>query len=94
MDQVWLQLQLLQQLNQPAPAVGRLERHRRAWRQDAKDRHQLGRVDDQVAVAQLITGVVHDGDLGVLAMHVHADIHTHQGLLPRARLVPKPRLSG
>jgi len=94
MNQVRLQLQFLEQVDQPAPAVGGLEGHRGAGRQRAKDRHQLGRVVGQVAVAQLITGGVHDGDLGALAMHVHADVHTHQGLLPRARLVPKPRLSG
>ena len=82
MNQVRLQLQLLEQIDQPTPAVGGLERHRRAWRQRAKDRQQLGRVVGQVAVAQLITSGVHDGDLGALAMHVHADLDTHQGLLP------------
>jgi hypothetical protein len=94
MDQVRLQLELLQQLDQPAPAVGRLEGNRSAWRQGAKERHQLGRVVGQVAVALLVAGLVDDRDLGALAMHVHADVHTHVGLLPRARLVPKPRLSG
>jgi len=29
-----------------------------------------------------------------LAMHIHPDVDTHQGLLPLARLIPKPRLSG
>jgi hypothetical protein len=94
MDQMRFQLQFLQQLDQPAPAVGGLEGHRRAWRQHAKESHQLGRVVGQVAVALLVAGGVQDRDLGALAMHVHADIHTHQGLGPRARLVPKPRLSG
>jgi hypothetical protein len=50
-DQVRFPLELLQQLDQPAPAVGRLERHRGARRQDAKESHQLGRVVGQVAVA-------------------------------------------
>src|SRR4029450_9274533 len=26
-------------------------------------------------------GGLHDGDLGTLAMHVHPDVHSHQGLL-------------
>jgi hypothetical protein len=91
---VRFQLPLLQQLHQPAPAVGGLEGDRRARRQHAKDRHQLDRVMGDVAVALLVTGGVHDRDLGALVMHVHADVHSHQGLLPRARLVPKPRLSG
>jgi DNA invertase Pin-like site-specific DNA recombinase len=47
-----------------------------------------------VAVALLVTGGVQDRDLGALAVHVHADVHSHQGLLPRARQIPKPRLSG
>jgi hypothetical protein len=94
MHQARLQLQLLEQVDQPAPAVGGLERHRDAGRQRAKDRQQLGRVVGQVAVGQLNASLVDHRDLGALAMHVHADVHTHQGLLPRARLVPKPRLSG
>jgi hypothetical protein len=89
MDQVRLQLQFLEQIDQPAPAVGGLEGHRGARRQPTKDRDQLGRVVGQVAVALLDTGGVHDGDLGALAMHVHPDVDTHQGLLPRARLVPE-----
>jgi hypothetical protein len=53
MDQVRLQLQLLQQVDQPAPAVGGLERHRGAWRQLTQDRHSLGRIIGEVAVALL-----------------------------------------
>src|SRR5215218_3931823 len=71
------------------PAVGGLEGHRGTWRQRAKDRHQLGRVVGQVAVVLGDAGGIHDGDLGALAMHVHTDVHSHQGLLPRARLVPE-----
>jgi hypothetical protein len=89
MDQVRLQLQLLEQLDQPAPAVGGLEGHPGARRQPTKDWDQLGWVVGQVAVALLIAGGVDDGDLGALAMHVHADVHIHQGLLPRARSVPE-----
>jgi hypothetical protein len=85
MDQVRFQLQLLQQLDQPAPAVSGLERHRGPGREGAQDRHQLGRIIGNVAVALLGAGGIHDGDLGALAMHVHADVHTHVGLLPRAR---------
>jgi hypothetical protein len=94
MDQLRLQLQLLQQLHQPPPAVGSLERDRCARRKGAKDRHQLGWIVSDVAVALLDAGGIHDGDLGALAMHVHPDIHTHEGLGPRARQSPKPRLSG
>jgi hypothetical protein len=85
MDQVRLQLQLLEQVDQPAPAVGGLKRHRGARRKGAKDRDQLGRIVGEVAVALRGAGVVHDGDLGALAMDVHPDVHSHQGLLPRAR---------
>jgi hypothetical protein len=94
MDQVRLQLQFLEQIDQPPPAVGGLEGDRGAWRERPKDWDQLGRVVGQVAVVLLAAGVIHDGDLGALAMHVHPDVHTHQGLLPRARQIPKPRLSG
>jgi hypothetical protein len=94
MDQVRLQLQFLEQIDQPAPAIGGLEGHRGARRKRAKDRHQLGRIVSEVAVALLDASGIHDGDLGALAMHVHPDIDIHQGLLPRARLIPKPRLSG
>jgi hypothetical protein len=54
-----------------------------------KDRHQLDRVIGEVAVALHATGGVQDRDLGALGMHVHADIHLHQGLGPRARSVPE-----
>jgi hypothetical protein len=94
MDQLRFQVQLLEQLDQPPPAVGGLERHRRARRKGAKDRDQLGRIVGQVPVALLDTGGIDDGDLGAQAMHVHADLHPHVGPLPRARSVPKPRLSG
>jgi hypothetical protein len=79
MDQVRLQLQVVEQVDQPAPAVGGLERDRGARRQGTQDRHQLGGVVGDVAVALLGAGVVDDGDLGALAMHVHADVHTHPG---------------
>ena len=89
MDQMRRQLQFLQQIDQPAPAVGGLEGDRSAWREHAKDWYQRGRVVGQVAVTLLDAGGVDDGDLGALAMHVHPDVHSHQGLLPRARLVPE-----
>jgi hypothetical protein len=78
-----------EELDQPAPAGGGLEGHRGARRKHAKDRDQLGRVVGQVAVALLDAGAVHDGDLGALAMHAHADTHIHQGLLLRARIGPE-----
>jgi hypothetical protein len=82
MDQMRLQLQLLQQLDQPTPAVGGLEGDRRARRQRTKDRHQCGRIVGQVAVTLGDAGGVDDGDLGALAMYVHPDLHTHEGLGP------------
>jgi len=82
MDQVRLQLQSLQQLDQPAPPVGGLKSHRGAGWQPTQDRQQLGWVVGHVAVALHVTGLIEDGDLGALAMHVHADVHTHLGLLP------------
>jgi len=93
-DQVRFQLEFLQQLHQPAPAVGGLEGHWGARRKGAQDRYQLGRIVGDVAVALLLAGLINHGDLGALAMHVHADVPTHVGLLPRARRSPKPRLSG
>ena len=51
MDQVRLQLQFLEQIDQPPPAVGGLEGDRGAWRERPKDWDQLGRVVGQVAVA-------------------------------------------
>jgi hypothetical protein len=89
MDQVRFQLQLLQQLHQPTPAVGGLERHRGARRQPTQDRHQLGWIVGNVAVVLLDAGVIQHRDLRALAVDVHPDVDTHQGLLPRARLVPE-----
>jgi hypothetical protein len=82
MDQMRLQFQLLQQLSQPAPAVGGLEGDRRARLQTPQDRGQLGGVVGQVAVEELAAVLVHQRHLGTLAMDVHADVHPHQGLLP------------
>jgi hypothetical protein len=79
MDQVRFQAELLQQLDQPAPAVGGLECDRGAPRKGTQDRGQLRRVVWDVAVALLVAGIIDDGDLRALAVHVHADVHTHQG---------------
>jgi hypothetical protein len=84
-DQVRLQAELGQQAGQPAPAVGRLERDRRARRQRAKDRDQLGGVVGQVAVEHLAAVLVQQRHLRALAVHVHADVDLHVGLLSRAR---------
>jgi hypothetical protein len=73
-----------------SPAVGGLERHRGARRQGAQDRYQLGRIVGEVAVALLVAGLINHGDLGALAKHVPADLHSHQGLLPRARRSRSP----
>jgi len=81
-DQVRLQLQFIEQLGQPAPAVGGLEGDRPARRQTTQDRDQVGRVIGQVAVGELDTMLVHQRHLGALAVNVHADVHPHQGLLP------------
>jgi hypothetical protein len=77
-----LQLQLLQQLRKPAPAIGGLERDRRAWLQAPQDRDKLGGAVGQVAVEELAAVLVHQRHLGTLAVDVHADVHPHQGLLP------------
>jgi hypothetical protein len=81
-DQVWLQLQLLEQRSQPAPAIGGLESDRRAGLQAPQDRGQLGGVVGQVAVEELAAVLVHQRHLGALAVDIHADVHPHQGLLP------------
>jgi hypothetical protein len=94
MHQVRLQAEFVQQVDQPTPAVGGLKRDRGSCRQPTEDRHQLGRVVGDVAVALLVAGLVDNRDLRALAVHVHPDVDTHQGLLPRARRSPKPRLSG
>ena len=51
MDQIRLQLQLLSSNSPPPAALGSLERHRGARRKGAKDRHQLGGIVSDVAVA-------------------------------------------
>jgi hypothetical protein len=81
-DKVRLQAELVQQLSQPAPAVGGLEGDRRAGFQTTQDRDQLGRVVGQVAVGELDAMLVHQRHLGALAVDIHTDVHTHQGLLP------------
>jgi hypothetical protein len=45
-----------------------------------QDRHQLGRVVDEAAVALLDASIIHDGDLG--GVHVHADVPAHVNALP------------
>jgi hypothetical protein len=87
MHQVRLQVKVLQQVDQPAPAVGSLERHWSTGRQVPKDPGQLGRVVGQVAVQQLGAALVEHRDLGALAVDVHADVNPHEGLLSQARYV-------
>jgi hypothetical protein len=82
--QVGLQAEFLQQVGQPAPAIGGLEGDRCARRQPAKQRSQLGGVVGQVAVGELRATLVDERDLGALAVHVYADVDAHQGLLPCA----------
>jgi hypothetical protein len=82
MDQVRLQPQLLQQLRQPTPAIGGLERHRRAGLQTPQNRGQFGRAIGQVAVEELVAVLVQQPHLGALGVDVHAHVHPHQGLLP------------
>jgi hypothetical protein len=77
-----LRFQLLQQLRQPAPAIGGLERDRGAGLQAAQDRGQPGGVVGQVAVKDLAAVLVHQRHLRALAVDIHADVHPHQGLLP------------
>jgi hypothetical protein len=92
--QVGLQAELVEQVGQPAPAVGGLEGDRGARLQPAKQRRQLGRVVGQVAIQQLRAALVEQRDLGALAVHVHADVDAHQGLLPCAGCSPSLGLSG
>jgi hypothetical protein len=58
-------------------------------RKGAKDRHQLGRIVSDVAVALPVAGIVDDGDLGALAVDVHPDGDTHQGLLSPSSSIPE-----
>jgi hypothetical protein len=81
-DQVRLQAELVQQLSKPTPAVGGLEGDRRARLQTTQDGDQLGGVVGQVPVGELDAMLIHQRHLGALAVDVHADVHTHQGLLP------------
>jgi hypothetical protein len=92
--QVRLQAEFVEQVGQPAPAVGGLEGDRRARLQPAKQRRQLGRVVGQVAVGQLRATLVQQRDLGALAVDVHAGVDLHQGLLPCAGCSPSLWLSG
>jgi hypothetical protein len=81
-DQVRLQAEFVEQLGQPAPAIGGLEGDRGARRQTTQDGDQLGGVVSQVAVGELDAMLVHQRHLGALAVDIHTDVHTHQGLLP------------
>src|SRR5919201_52444 len=88
MYQVGLQAELVEQVGQPAPAVGGLERDRGPRVQLPEQCSQLGRVVGQVAVGELRASLVEQRDLRALAVDVHADVDTHQGLLPCARRIP------
>jgi hypothetical protein len=93
-DQMRLQLQLLQQLGKPAPAIGGLERDRRARLQAPQERGQLGGVVGQVAVEELAAVLVHQCHLGALAVDVHADVHPHQASFPELVWLPEPMAVG
>jgi len=68
---------ILQQLDQPAPAERRLERHRRAGGQVPDQPEQrLGPVDH--VLVELDRAVLGDyRHLGALAMHVDTDVNRH-----------------
>jgi hypothetical protein len=83
-DQARLEAELVEQVGQPAPAVGGLEGDRRPRVELAQNRNQLGWVVGEVAVEQLRATRVQHRDLRALAVHVHADVDLHVGLLPRA----------
>ena len=87
------QLQLLQQLDQPPPAVGSLERDRGAWWQRTKDRHQLGRVVGQVAVA-LGTPAASTTAIWERLGWTSIPTYTLMWASFPSSLIPQPRLSG
>jgi hypothetical protein len=60
-----------------------------AGRHNAKDGRQLGLVIREIAVALDGTGVIDDGDLGALAVDVHADVHAHCGPSSLRWLIPE-----
>jgi hypothetical protein len=73
--------EVLEQIEDPAPPVAGLEGHLGALGEIFQElSHRLRAVVD-VAVHQLGAVSVQDGDLGPLAVNVHADVHTHLGLL-------------
>jgi hypothetical protein len=94
MDQVRLQLQLLEQVDQPPPAVGGLKGDRGARRQGAKDRDQLGRVVGQVAVA---LGTPAASTMATWERLRCTSMPTYiliRASFPELDWSPKPRLSG
>jgi hypothetical protein len=66
--QVGLQAELVEQVGQPAPAVGGFERDRGPGVQLPEQCSQLGRVVGQVAVGKLRATLVEQHDLGALAV--------------------------
>jgi hypothetical protein len=65
---------LLEQIGEPFPAVGRLERDLQLAAQLSKDRLQRLRLVDHPAREQLRPGLVERGDLRALAMEIDADV--------------------
>jgi len=96
MGEVQLVAGLLQQIGQPLPAVGRLERDPSVIAQSVQQLEEgLALVDDPPR-EQLLALVVEDGDLRALAVEIDPDVHhcwasfgpdfdDAPGIAPRAR---------
>lgn len=73
--------EVLEQVEEPAPPVAGLEGHLGALGEILEDFSHSHRAVVDVAVHNLGPVFVQDRDLGPLAVDVHADVHTHLGLL-------------
>jgi hypothetical protein len=68
---------LLEQIGQPFPAVGRLERDLRVIAQFVQEAEEDLRVVDDAAREQLSAVLIEDGDLRALAVEINPDVHHH-----------------
>src|SRR6266581_4446181 len=83
MGEVQLVALLLEQVGEPLPAVGRLERDLQLTAELGQDRLQRLRLVRDPAREQLLTLLVEGGDLRALAVEIDANVdHLFLGLLP------------
>jgi hypothetical protein len=75
MRQVQLATIVLEQLGQPFPAVGRLQREPRVLTQLAEQLAKQPGIVDQPAREQLPAVIVNDRDVRALAMQVDSDVN-------------------